>query len=47
MVLKLPQVVPYEFLGLVNGFRASYYEDLAGLEGGVSGNWTCRIYVFL
>ena len=34
MVLKLPQVVPYEFLGLVNGFRASYYKDLAGLEGG-------------
>ena len=34
MVLKLPQVVPYELLGLVNGFRVSYYEDLAGLERG-------------
>ena len=34
MVLKLPQVVPYEFLGLVDGFRTSYYEDLAGLKGG-------------
>ena len=34
MVLKLPQVVPYEFLGLMDGFRMSYYEDLPGLEGG-------------
>ena len=34
MVLKLSQAVPYEFLGLVDGFRASCYEDLAGLEGG-------------
>ena len=34
MVLKLPQVVPSEFLGLMDGFGASYYEDLAGLEGG-------------
>ena len=34
MVLKLPRVVPYEFLGLVDGFRTSYYEGLAGLKGG-------------
>ena len=34
MVLKLSQAVSYEFLGLVDGFRTSYYEDLAGLEGG-------------
>ena len=34
MVLKLPQAVPYEFLGLVDGFRTSYYEDLAGFKGG-------------
>ena len=34
MVLKHPQVVPYELLGLVDGFRTSCYEDLAGLEGG-------------
>ena len=33
MALKLPQVVFYEFLGLVDGFRKSYYEDFAGLEG--------------
>ena len=34
MVLKLSHVVPCEFLGLVDGFKMSYYEDLAGLEGG-------------
>ena len=34
MVFKYPKVVPYEFLGLVDGFRTSYYEDLAGLKGG-------------
>ena len=34
MALKLPQVVPYEFLWFVDGFRTSYYEDLAGFKGG-------------